>query len=87
MHSNTNTLLYCCLQVLVQKEWVWFGHPFHLRHSRHGKAKEDGPIFLQWVDCVWQVHNHIRQGHTLDAPSLLINDLIKCLLGYLTHTT
>ena len=42
-------------QVLIQKEWLWFGHPFHARHARQGKTKEDGPIFLQWVDCVWQV--------------------------------
>lgn len=55
-------LMYICVlfplsvpKVLVQKEWVWFGHPFHRRHSRSGKTKEDGPIFLQWTDCVWQV--------------------------------
>lgn len=34
---------------------MWFGHPFRTRHSRHDKTKEDGPVFLQWVDCVWQV--------------------------------
>lgn len=69
------------MQVLIQKEWVWFGHPFHLRHSRHGKAKEDGPIFLQWVDCVWQVRAYITmtsliQGPTLNATPPLINELI-----------
>ena len=48
-------------KVLVQKEWIWFGHPFDLRHSRSGKAKADGPIFLQWVDCVWQVGRSMEE--------------------------
>ncbi|XP_003386474.2 PREDICTED: uncharacterized protein LOC100632035 [Amphimedon queenslandica] len=50
-------------QVLIQKEWLWFGHPFQSRHSRSraavggasSKIKEDGPVFLQWIDCVWQI--------------------------------
>ena len=43
------------VQVLIQKEWVWFGHPFGMRHSIH--RSESGPIFLQFIDCVWQVSN------------------------------
>ena len=48
-------------QILIQKEWVWFGHPFRGRHSYQGKTKtktkikSDGPVFLQWLDAVWQV--------------------------------
>ena len=49
-------------QVLIEKEWLAFGHPFHLRHA-YGlprgvtSAKEDqrSPIFLQFLDCTWQL--------------------------------
>jgi len=42
--------------VLVEKEWLSFGHPFQ---ERGGVCSlEDGPeaipVFLQWLDCVWQ---------------------------------
>ena len=44
-------------QVLVQKEWLWFGHPFKSRHFSMSRDKdnENSAIFLQWVDCIWQV--------------------------------
>uniref|UniRef100_A0A8C5UR83 Myotubularin-related protein 12 n=1 Tax=Microcebus murinus TaxID=30608 RepID=A0A8C5UR83_MICMU len=47
-------------QSLVQKEWVMGGHCFldrcnHLRQS----DKEEVPVFLLFLDCVWQlVHQH-----------------------------
>ncbi|XP_054571319.1 myotubularin-related protein 12 isoform X2 [Eptesicus fuscus] len=47
-------------QSLVQKEWVVGGHCFldrcnHLRQS----DKEEVPVFLLFLDCVWQlVHQH-----------------------------
>jgi len=42
--------------VLVEKEWLSFGHPFTDRSGI--LSQEDGPdvvpVFLQWLDCVWQ---------------------------------
>ena len=51
--------------VLIEKEWLSFGHKFGNRIG-HGEDKhndsERSPVFLQWVDCVWQVivreYNH-----------------------------
>ncbi|XP_018602294.1 myotubularin-related protein 10-like [Scleropages formosus] len=45
-------------QSLVQKEWVMAGHRFldrcnHLKKS----SKEESPLFLLFVDCVWQLMN------------------------------
>ena len=43
-------------QILIEKEWFSFGHPFELRQCI-GK-KEDSqysPIFLQFLDCVYQL--------------------------------
>jgi myotubularin-related protein 1/2 len=60
--------------VLVEKDFMSFGHPFHLR-SAHGEGRSDvkngaqsslpndegqiSPIFIQFLDCVYQlVHLH-----------------------------
>jgi hypothetical protein len=43
--------------ILVEKHWCSFGHKFHDRCG-HGDANpssvERSPIFLQFLDCVWQ---------------------------------
>lgn len=45
-------------EVLIEKEWLSFGHRFETRmghgsdnHSDHDRS----PIFLQFIDCVWQI--------------------------------
>ncbi|OWZ21486.1 Alpha-1,3-mannosyltransferase [Phytophthora megakarya] len=51
-------------QVLVEKEWCAFGHQFALRsgHARSDVTNEQrSPVFLLWLDCVWQ---YIRQYPT-----------------------
>jgi myotubularin-related protein 1/2 len=45
-------------QVLIEKEWLSFGHPFQLRHSHGEKADtQESPIFIQFLDCVYQLVN------------------------------
>lgn len=44
--------------ILVEKEWCRAGHMFATRHGHGSKNHgEDAraPIFLQWMDCVWQI--------------------------------
>ncbi|TDH65608.1 hypothetical protein CCR75_003922 [Bremia lactucae] len=44
-------------QVLVEKEWCAFGHQFALRsgHARRDVSNDQrSPVFLLWLDCVWQ---------------------------------
>ncbi|CAI8055566.1 Myotubularin-related protein 2 [Geodia barretti] len=59
-------------QILVQKEWLWFGHPFESRHTRHGRVKDDGPVFLQWVDCVWQVFHQCPSAFEFNEKFLMV---------------
>lgn len=43
--------------VLIEKEWFSFGHQFGRRHgwTEHGwKDQERSPIFIQFLDCVYQ---------------------------------
>ncbi|CAI5444629.1 unnamed protein product [Caenorhabditis angaria] len=47
-------------QVLIEKDWLGFGHKFDDRCGHVGAlndeaAKEVSPIFSQFLDCVWQI--------------------------------
>eukprot|EP00070_Physeter_catodon_P031525 XP_028338419.1 myotubularin-related protein 1 isoform X10 [Physeter catodon] len=45
-------------EALLEKEWISFGHRFALRvgHGNDNHADADrSPIFLQFIDCVWQM--------------------------------
>lgn len=45
-------------QILVQREWIAFGHKFGDRCG-HGVGANDtnerSPVFLQWLDCIYQL--------------------------------
>jgi myotubularin-related protein 3/4 len=45
-------------QILVQREWIAFGHKFGDRCG-HGVGASDSnersPVFLQWLDCIYQL--------------------------------
>lgn len=40
---------------LIEKEWLTFGHRFQDRHYRAAHPRDRSPIFLMFLDCVWQV--------------------------------
>ncbi|XP_050987509.1 myotubularin-related protein 11 isoform X1 [Labeo rohita] len=43
-------------QGLVQKEWITAGHKFLSRINYHRESdKEEAPVFLLFLDCVWQL--------------------------------
>eukprot|EP00934_Nitzschia_sp_Nitz4_P007436 Nitzschia sp. Nitz4//scaffold13_size275219//97220//99789//NITZ4_000863-RA/size275219-augustus-gene-0.229-mRNA-1//1//CDS//3329535981//7426//frame0 len=69
--------------VLVEKEFMSFGHPFHLR-SAHGESRnptnsqssgnDEGqisPIFLQFLDCVYQLVQWAPDSFEFTAAYLL----------------
>ncbi|XP_036436217.1 myotubularin-related protein 8 isoform X1 [Colossoma macropomum] len=44
------------LMVLIEKEWISFGHKFNHRCGHlEGDPKEVSPVFTQFVECVWQL--------------------------------
>ncbi|XP_065127846.1 myotubularin-related protein 7a isoform X1 [Paramisgurnus dabryanus] len=44
------------LMVLIEKDWVSFGHKFSHRYSHlNGEAKEVSPVIDQFLECVWQL--------------------------------
>ncbi|CAF94772.1 unnamed protein product, partial [Tetraodon nigroviridis] len=49
-------------QVLIEKEWISFGHKFSSRigHGDKNHADQDrSPIFVQFIDCVWQITKQV----------------------------
>nr|XP_030702823.1 myotubularin-related protein 1 isoform X4 [Globicephala melas] len=57
-------------EALIEKEWISFGHRFALRvgHGNDNHADADrSPIFLQFIDCVWQmtrqtpIHQNLKE--------------------------
>jgi myotubularin-related protein 1/2 len=45
-------------EILIEKDWLAFGHKFKQRLGAGDKNFEDSqraPIFLQFIDCVWQL--------------------------------
>lgn len=44
-------------RVLVEREWLAFGHKFADRcgHSGSDDPNERCPVFLQWLDCIHQL--------------------------------
>ena len=41
--------------VLIEKEWVGFGHNFMRRNGSCGYSKDFSPVFIQFLDCVYQL--------------------------------
>jgi hypothetical protein len=42
-------------KVLVEKEWLSFGHKFADRLGNLHYPNERSPVFLQFLDCTWQI--------------------------------
>lgn len=42
-------------QVLIEKEWISFGHRFRDRLGHPSCPSQRSPVFLQFLDCVWQI--------------------------------
>ncbi|XP_067949283.1 myotubularin-related protein 2-like isoform X2 [Watersipora subatra] len=73
-------------EVLIEKEWISFGHKFCHRIG-HGEDKhadaERSPVFLQFVDCVWQIHVQFPTAFEFTETLLIsvLDHLYSCLYG------
>uniref|UniRef100_A0A0R3QYT2 phosphatidylinositol-3,5-bisphosphate 3-phosphatase n=1 Tax=Brugia timori TaxID=42155 RepID=A0A0R3QYT2_9BILA len=57
---------------LIRRDWIGFGHKFADRTgTRSSVSGESSPVFLQWLDCVHQLHQ-------------LFPDAFQFTLSYLT---
>ncbi len=60
------------LATLICKEWLSFGHRFATRSGfAHRDGKEHCPVFLQWVDCVFQIARKFPAAFEFNANFLV----------------
>ncbi|CAF0928627.1 unnamed protein product [Adineta steineri] len=73
-------------QTLVELEWIAFGHKFADRCG-HGNGASDPnercPVFLQWLDCIYQLFTQNRTAFEFNEMFLLklANHTYTCLYG------
>ena len=72
--------------VLVEKDWVSFGHQFAKRTGhREDKADDQqrSPILLQWCDCVFQLTQQFPRHFEFNSHFLvtLMSHLYSCRFG------
>lgn len=73
-------------RMLVEKEWLSFGHKFGDRCG-HGVGSEETnercPVFLQWIDCVHQIHKQFPCSFEFSMSYLikLSQHVHSCLFG------
>ncbi|XP_035771926.1 myotubularin-like [Neolamprologus brichardi] len=73
-------------QVLIEKEWISFGHKFASRigHGDKNHADQDrSPIFVQFIDCVWQMTKQFPTAFEFNEHLLLtiLDHLYSCRFG------
>ncbi|KAM8752815.1 phosphatidylinositol-3-phosphate phosphatase MTMR1 isoform 6-T6 [Rhynchonycteris naso] len=73
-------------ETLIEKEWISFGHRFALRvgHGNDNHADADrSPIFLQFIDCVWQMTRQFPSAFEFNELFLItiLDHLYSCLFG------
>ncbi|XP_013144306.1 PREDICTED: myotubularin-related protein 2 isoform X1 [Papilio polytes] len=79
-------------QLLIEKEWLAFGHKFQLRighgDERHSDA-DRSPVFVQWVDCVWQLQQQFPTAFEFTERLLItiVDHLYSCRFGTFLFNT
>eukprot|EP01114_Cavostelium_apophysatum_P019030 TRINITY_DN6005_c0_g1_i1.p1 TRINITY_DN6005_c0_g1~~TRINITY_DN6005_c0_g1_i1.p1 ORF type:complete len:927 (+),score=204.47 TRINITY_DN6005_c0_g1_i1:135-2915(+) len=73
-------------EVLVEKEWLSFGHRFDQRIGHTNKNHKDeqrSPIFIQFIDAVWQLVKVYPHAFEFNSYFLRIINmhLISCCFG------
>ena len=74
-------------QILIEKDWVSFGHMFELRlgHFKGDKqdASQKSPIFIQWLDWIYQIVKQFPTSFQFNVELLtfLAHEVYTCRFG------
>lgn len=73
-------------EVLIEKEWLSFGHKFQQRighGDNHHSDADRSPVFLQFIDCVWQVMKQYPHAFEFNEHFLItiLDHLYSCRFG------
>jgi myotubularin-related protein 1/2 len=74
------------LCVLIEKDWCYFGHKFHKRIGHASSKSGDGersPIFMQFLDAVWQLWTQAPERFEFNERLLafLASEVASCKYG------
>jgi myotubularin-related protein 1/2 len=74
------------LEILIEKEWLSFGHKFSQRIGHGDRNHNDdqrAPVFLQFIDCVWQMTRQFPCAFEFNELFLItvVDHLYSCLFG------
>jgi myotubularin-related protein 1/2 len=78
--------------ILIEKEWLAFGHKFQQRHGV-GEFTDDAdqisPIFLQFLDCVHQMLRHHPTAFEFNQALLMcvLDEAYSCRFGTFLYNT
>eukprot|EP00742_Colponemidia_sp_Colp-10_P010695 GILJ01011769.1.p1 GENE.GILJ01011769.1~~GILJ01011769.1.p1 ORF type:complete len:1254 (-),score=118.15 GILJ01011769.1:125-3886(-) len=73
-------------EILIEKEWCSFGHMFEERCG-HGSAnisdRQRSPIFIQFLDCVYQILRQFPSAFEFNEEFLLaiVDNVYSCRFG------
>ncbi|XP_017769087.1 PREDICTED: myotubularin-related protein 2 isoform X2 [Nicrophorus vespilloides] len=73
-------------EVLIEKEWISFGHKFQQRIGHgddHHSDADRSPVFLQFIDCVWQITQQFSNAFEFNECFLItiLDHLYSCRFG------
>ncbi|XP_033227691.1 myotubularin-related protein 2 isoform X2 [Belonocnema kinseyi] len=73
-------------EVLIEKEWLSFGHKFQHRighGDEHHSDADRSPVFLQFIDCVWQISQEFPNAFQFNEHFLItiLDHLYSCRFG------
>ena len=73
-------------EVLIEKEWLSFGHKFAHRIGMGDDKHQDperSPVFVQFIDCVYQLTRQYPHGFEFNEHFLItiLDHVYSCLFG------
>lgn len=73
-------------EVLIEKEWISFGHKYQQRIGHgddHHSDADRSPVFLQFIDCVWQITQQYPNAFEFNEYFLItiLDHLYSCRFG------
>eukprot|EP00045_Choanoeca_perplexa_P014305 m.167499 g.167499 ORF g.167499 m.167499 type:complete len:578 (-) comp16639_c0_seq2:1416-3149(-) len=78
--------------VLIEKEWLAYGHKFAQRlglGDRNATDDQRSPVFLQFLDCVWQMSQQHPCAFEFNEDMLLYiaDEMFTCMYGTFMFNT
>ena len=69
--------------ILIEKEWLSFGHRFSTRCGHGDHPEQVSPIFLVFLDCIWQIQQQYPCSveFSEDLLLLLFDHAYSCRFG------